>query len=167
MLKGKDNMISINGKRPNNKNYSHEVWLKTVTPQISPAVILSQDAIQEFKEVGGTYSAEYGFSANQVNIVSKSGGNQLHGTVFETVRNDAFDARSAFQAKIPELRQNQFGFVAGGPAYLGKLYNGKDKTFWLANYEGWRIRSGFSATGNAPDPAQLTGDISASGLPAL
>src|SRR5436190_1018541 len=167
MRQGQGNAISINGGRPTSNNYMLDGLVNTDTSLNTPAVILSQDAIQEFKEVGGTYSAEYGFSANQVNIVSKSGGNQLHGTVFETVRNDAFDARSAFQAKIPELRQNQFGFVAGGPAYLGKLYNGRDKTFWLANYEGWRIRSGFSATGNAPDPAQLTGDFSASGLPAF
>ena len=165
MRQGQGNAISINGGRPTSNNYTLDGLVNTDTSLNTPAVILSQDAIQEFKEVGGTYSAEYGFSANQVNIVSKSGGNQVHGTVFETVRNDAFDARSAFQTKIPELRQNQFGFVAGGPAYLGKLYNGKDKTFWLANYEGWRIRNGFSVTGNAPDPAQLTGDFSASGLP--
>lgn len=167
MRQGQGNAISINGGRPESNNYTLDGLVNTDTSLNTPAVILSQDAIQEFKEVGGTYSAEYGFSANQVNIVSKSGGNQLHGTVFETVRNDAFDAKSAFQATIPELRQNQFGFVAGGPVYLGKLYNGKDKTFWLANYEGWRIRNGFSANGNAPDPAQLTGDFSASGLPAF
>jgi len=166
MRQGQGNAISINGGRPESNNYTLDGLVNTDTSLNTPAVILSQDAIQEFKEVGGTYSAEYGFSANQVNIVSKSGGNQLHGTVFETARNDAFDARSAFQQKVPELRQNQFGFVAGGPVYFGKLYNGKDKTFWLANYEGWRIRNGFSDTGNAPDPAQLTGDFSASGLPA-
>src|SRR5438094_2443161 len=167
MRQGQGNAISINGGRPTSNNYTLDGLVNTDTSLNTPAVILSQDAIQEFKEVGGTYSAEYGFSANQVNIVSKSGGNQLHGTVFETVRNDAFDAKSAFQTTVPELRQNQFGFVAGGPAYLGKLYNGKDKTFWLANYEGWRIRSGFSVHGITADPAQLTGDFSASGLPAF
>jgi len=167
MRQGQGNAISINGGRPTSNNYTLDGLVNTDTSLNTPAVILSQDAIQEFKEVGGTYSAEYGFSANQVNIVSKSGGNQLHGTVFETVRNDAFDAKSAFQTTVPELRQNQFGFVAGGPVYLGKLYNGKDKTFWLANYEGWRIRNGFSVNGITPDPAQLTGDFSASGLPAF
>src|SRR5204863_4123554 len=102
------------GGRPTSNNYTLDGLVNTDTSLNTPAVILSQDAIQEFKEVGGTYSAEYGFSANQVNIVSKSGGKQLHGRVFEIGRNDAFDARIAFQAKIPELRQNQFGFVAGG-----------------------------------------------------
>src|SRR5881394_760385 len=167
MRQGQGNAISINGGRPTSNNYTLDGLVNTDTSLNTPAVILSQDAIQEFKEVGGTYSAEYGFSANQVNIVSKSGGNQLHGTVFETNRNDAFDATGHFQNSTPELRQNQFGFVVGGPAYVPKLYDGRDKTFWLANFEGWRIRNGFSANGNAPDPAQLTGDFSSSGLPAF
>ncbi len=85
--------------------------VNTDTALNTPAVILSQDAIQEFKVQSETYSAEYGFSANQVNIVSKSGNNQLHGTAFEFLRNDAFDAKAPFQSAIPELRQNQFGFV--------------------------------------------------------
>jgi hypothetical protein len=122
----------------------------------APAVILSQDAIQEFKVQSETYSAEYGFSANQVNIVSKSGSNQLHGTAFEFLRNDAFDARAPFQSAIPELRQNQFGFVVGGPIYIPKVYDGRNKTFFLVNYEGWRIRNGINQdTFNVPSPAWL------------
>jgi hypothetical protein len=167
MRQGQGNAISINGGRPTSNNYTLDGLVNTDTSLNTPAVILSQDAIQEFKVVGGTYSAEYGFSANQVNIVSKAGTNQLHGAVFETFRNDALDAKGHFQSTVPELRQNQFGFVAGGPVYFGKLYDGRNKTFWLANYEGWRLRNGFSSTGNAPDPAQLAGDFSASGLPAF
>jgi len=166
MRQGQGNAISINGGRPTSNNYTLDGLVNTDTALNTPAVILSQDAIQEFKEQSGGYSAAYGFSANQVNIVSKSGTNSLHGTVFETVRNDAFDAKGHFQDKIPELRQNQFGFVVGGPVYFGKLYDGRNKTFWLANFEGWRIRNGFSASGNTPDPAQLTGDFSAANLPA-
>ncbi len=166
MRQGQGNAISINGGRPTSNNYTLDGLVNTDTSLNTPAVILSQDAIQEFKEQGGTYSAEYGFSANQVNIVSKSGTNQLHGTVFETFRNDALDASTHFQSPTPELRQNQFGFVVGGPASFGKLYDGRNKTFWLVNYEGWRLRNGFIANGNAPDPMQLTGDFSQSGLPA-
>ena len=92
--------------------------VNTDTALNTPAVILSQDAIQEFKVQSETYSAEYGFSANQVNIVSKSGSNQLHGTAFEFFRNDAFDAKAPFQSAIPELRQNQFGFVVCGCFHL-------------------------------------------------
>ena len=111
MRQGEGNAISINGGRPTSNNYTLDGLVNTDTALNTPAVILSQDAIQEFKVQSETYSAEYGFSANQVNIVSKSGSNQLHGSVFEFLRNDAFDAKAPFQSAIPELRQNQFGFV--------------------------------------------------------
>ena len=146
-------------------NYTLDGLVNTDTALNTPAVILSQDAIQEFKVQSETYSAEYGFSANQVNIVSKSGTNQLHGTAFEFLRNDAFDAKAPFQSAIPELRQNQFGFVLGGPIYIPKVYDGRNKSFFLVNYEGWRIRNGINQdTFNVPNPAWLSGDFSGSGL---
>ncbi len=165
MRQGEGNAISINGGRPTSNNYTLDGLVNTDTALNTPAVILSQDAIQEFKVQSETYSAEYGFSSNQVNIVSKSGTNQLHGTAFEFLRNDAFDAKAPFQSAIPELRQNQFGFVVGGPVYIPKLYDGRNKTFFLVNYEGWRIRNGVNQdTFNVPSPAELSGDFSASGL---
>ena len=165
MRQGEGNAISINGGRPTSNNYTLDGLVNTDTALNTPAVILSQDAIQEFKVQSETYSAEYGFSANQVSIISKSGSNQLHGTAFEFLRNDAFDAKAPFQSQIPELRQNQFGFVLGGPIYIPKVYDGRNKTFFLVNYEGWRIRNGVNQdTFNVPDPAQLGGDFSASGL---
>ena len=164
MRQGEGNAISINGGRPTSNNYTLDGLVNTDTALNTPAVILSQDAIQEFKVQSETYSAEYGFSANQINIVSKSGTNQFHGTAFEFLRNDAYDARSTFQQTIPELRQNQFGFVLGGPVYIPKVYDGRNKTFFLVNYEGWRIRNGTNGFYNVPDPAQLSGDFSSSGL---
>lgn len=165
MRQGQGNAISINGGRPTSNNYTLDGLVNTDTALNTPAVILSQDAIQEFKVQSETYSAEYGFSANQVNIVSKSGSNQLHGTAFEFLRNDAFDAKAPFQSAIPELRQNQFGFVVGGPIYIPKVYDGRNKTFFLVNYEGWRIRNGINQdTFNVPNPAELSGDFSGSGL---
>ncbi len=92
MRQGEGNAVSINGGRPEGNNYTLDGLVNTDTALVTPAVILSQDAIQEFKVESGTYSAEYGYSASQINIVSKSGGNQLHGAVFEFNRNDAFDA---------------------------------------------------------------------------
>ena len=165
MRQGEGNAISINGGRPTSNNYTLDGLVNTDTALNTPAVILSQDAIQEFKVQSETYSAEYGFSANQINIASKSGTNQLHGTLFEFLRNDAFDAKAPLQTATPELRQNQFGFVVGGPIYIPKVYDGRNKTFFMVNYEGWRIRNGINQnTFNVPDPAQLTGDFSTSGL---
>jgi len=165
MRQGEGNAISINGGRPTSNNYTLDGLINTDTALNTPAVILSQDAIQEFKIQSETYSAEYGFSANQVNIITKSGSNQLHGTAFEFLRNDAFDAKAPFQQTLPELRQNQFGFVVGGPVYIPKVYDGRNKTFFLVNYEGWRIRNGFDqSTFTVPVAAQVNGDFSASGL---
>src|SRR5205814_530685 len=170
MRQGEGNAISINGGRPTSNNYTLDGLVNTDTALNTPAVILSQDAIQEFKVASETYSAEYGYSANQVNIISKSGTNQLHGSLFEFVRNDAFDARTptpGLTVKNPLLRQNQFGFVVGGPVYIPKLYDGRNKTFFLANYEGWRINNGFTQTAIVPTAAEIGGDFSATGLPAF
>ena len=155
------NAISINGSRPTSNNYLLDGTSNTDTALGTPAAILSVDAIQEFKEQTTTYSAEYGFSANQINIISKTGTNDLHGSVFWFLRNDALDANRFFnnvsgQGKS-KLRQNQPGFVAGGPVYIPKLYNGRNKTFWLANYEGRRTRQGAVDFLNIPTPDQLAG----------
>lgn len=166
MRSGEGNAISINGARPESNNYTLDGMVNTDTALNTPAVILSQDAIQEFKVQSETYSAEFGFSANQVNIVSKSGTNKIHGAIFEFNRNDAFDASTHFQATKPLLRQNQFGFVLDGPVVIPKIYNGHDKTFFLANYEGWRIKNGTSPTNVfVPDPNQLSGNFASAGLP--
>src|ERR1035437_827744 len=92
MRQGEGDAVSINGGRPEGNNYTLDGLVNTDPALVTPAVILSQDAIQEFKVESGTYAAEYGYSASQINIVSKSGTNQLHGTFFESNRNDAFDA---------------------------------------------------------------------------
>ena len=146
--------ISINGARPTSNNYLLDGTSNTDTALGTPAAILSIDAIQEFKEQTATYSAEYGFSANQVNIVSKTGTNDVHGTLFHFLRNDKLDASTFFNnlsdtEKNP-LRQNQFGFVVGGPAV-------KNKTFWLGNYEGRRTRRASLGFLNVPTPDQLDG----------
>lgn len=159
MRQGAGNAISINGSRPTSNNYMLDGTSNTDTALGTPAVVLSVDAIQEFKQQTSTYSAEYGFSANQVNIISKSGTNDLHGTVFWFLRNNALDSRSYFQGAIPPLRQNQPGFVVGGPVLIPKLYNGKNKTFWLVNYEGLRLRQGTDFFGNVPNPSLLAGNF--------
>ena len=92
MRKDAGNAISINGARPTSNNFLLDGTSNTDTALGTPAAILSIDAIQEFKEQTATYSAEYGFSANQINIVSKTGINDMHGTLFHFLRNDALDA---------------------------------------------------------------------------
>ncbi len=105
------------------------------------------DAIQEFKLETSDYSAQFGRAAGAVlNATTKSGTNKFHGDTWEFVRNDAFDAADFFEntASRPksEYRQNQFGFSLGGPVYLPRIYDGHDKTFFFADYEGTRIRQG-------------------------
>ncbi|MGB6191921.1 MAG: carboxypeptidase-like regulatory domain-containing protein, partial [Terracidiphilus sp.] len=170
MRQGQGAAISVNGGRPEGNNYTLDGLVNTDAALVTPAVVLSQDAIQEFKVSSGTYSADQGFSATQVNIVSKGGSNALHGSVFWFDRNNAFDAKpfptandylSGTPTANPVLRQNQFGFVAGGPVYIPKLYDGRNKTFFMANYEGWRVNNGSRQVTQMPNPAILTGDFSA------
>jgi hypothetical protein len=157
MRQGEGDAISINGSRPTSNNYLLDGMVNTDTSLNTPAVVLSVDAIQEFKEQTATYSAEYGYSANQINIISKGGTNDFHGALFEFDRNNFFDARSYFQAGIPPLRQNQFGFVIDGPIYIPKLYDGRNKTFFMANFEGTRIRQGIDNLNLVPTPTELSG----------
>src|SRR5579862_1238487 len=167
---GKGDAISINGGRPEGNNYTLDGLVNTDAALVTPAVILSQDAIEEFKVSSGTYSADQGFSATQINIVSKGGTNSLHGSVFWFDRNDAFDAKpfptatdfiSGLPTSKPVLRQNQFGFVAGGPIFIPHVYDGRNKSFFMANYEGWRITNATQEKNTMPNPAILTGDFSA------
>ena len=161
MRQGAGNAISINGARPTSNNYLLDGTSNTDTALGTPAAILSVDAIQEFKEQTGTYSAEYGFSANQVNIVSKTGTNELHGSAFWFGRNDAFDANQYFNnargVGKNKLRQNQYGFVAGGPLWIPKVYDGRNKSFWLANYEGYKRTAGQTDLLTVPTADQLAG----------
>jgi hypothetical protein len=121
----------------------------------------SIDAIQEFKIQTGTFPAEFGFQAGaNVNIVTKSGTNAPHGTLFNFLRNDKMDARGFFPSSKPKLRQNQFGGTFGGPVYIPKIYNGKDRTFFFSNYEGIRIRQEQFGRFIVPSDAQRGGDLS-------
>src|SRR6266567_2916617 len=177
MRQGEGNAISVNGGRPEGNSYTLDGLVNTDPALVTPAVILSQDAIQEFKVESGNYPAEYGFSASQINIVSKGGSNKLHGALFEDNRNDAYDAlpfptinqfvQGGKKTLNPVLRQNQFGLVMSGPVYIPKLYDGRNKTFWMANYEGWRINNGGIAVENVPNPAVLQGDFSAESYAAI
>lgn len=105
------------------------------------------ETVQEVEVQTGTYSAQYGsYMGVHINMITKGGTNQLHGNAVEFLRNQVLDARSFFTlptpanptAAKPPLRQNQFGFELDGPVVIPKLYNGRDKTFFMASYEGLR-----------------------------
>lgn len=109
----------------------------------------SIDAVEEFKVATSSYSAEFGQSTGAVvQIAMKGGTNRFHGTLWEFLRNDKLAATDYFlnfqlpagSPRLPPnaLRRNQFGIFLGGPAVLGKLYDGRNRTFWSFNYEGTR-----------------------------
>jgi hypothetical protein len=125
------------------------------TPAFEPSI----EAIQEFKAQTETYSAEYGTSANQINIGFKSGTNRFHGTAFDFLRNNFFDARSYFDASVPILRQNDFGYSFGGPVWIPKIYNGRNRTFFFANYEGLRSTTYATEYGVVPSATELSGQF--------
>ena len=101
------------------------------------------ETVQEVEVQTGTYSAQYGaYMGVHLNMVTKGGTNALHGNVVEFIRNDAFDARGFFlpaTSKKTALRQNQYGFEVDGPVILPKIYNGRDKTFFMGSWE--RLRN--------------------------
>jgi hypothetical protein len=174
MRQGKGDAVSINGGRPEGNNYTLDGLVNTDQAMMTPAVVLSQDAIGEFKVESGIYPAENGFGASQVNLVSRGGTNSLHGTLFENNRNNAYDALPFPEVNYgPEkttnaiLKLNQFGFVVDGPVYIPKIYNGRDKTFFMANYEGWRMNNGKTLGDKVPTPAELSGDFTAMTYPAV
>ena len=117
-------------------------------------VNLSIDAIQEFKILQNTFSAEYGRATAVVDVVVRSGTNSLHGTAFEFLRNYDFDARNAFDVTgtKPPLRQNQFGGSLGGPVL-------KDKLFYFVDYEAIRAGVGSTQFSLVPTPAVLSGNL--------
>jgi hypothetical protein len=159
MRQGAGNAISIMGSRPTSNNFMIDGTSNVDTSLGTPAAILSIDIIQEFKEQTATYSAEYGFSANQINIVSKSGTNDFHGSAFAFFRNEGLDARNFFDpagAEKPKLDQKQPGFYVAGPVRL-PFYDGRNKTFFLFNYEATRIERGSSAFYTVPSPAEVSG----------
>jgi hypothetical protein len=152
------NSLSIQGGRPDSNQYMLDGLTINDTYYQTPAVIPSIDAIQEFQEQTKGYSAAYGGGANQINLTTKSGTNQLHGTAYEFLRNSDLDARNFFDPHIiSPLRQNQFGYSLGGPVWIPKLYNGKNRTFFFANYEGLRTHQSSNAFGLVPTTAELNG----------
>jgi len=147
-------MFSTSGRRPqenlyllNGVEYTSASEINN-TPGGVSGQLLGVDAVREFAVVKDSYGAEYGKRPGaQVNIVTASGTNQLHGNIYDFLRNSALDARNFFdQGVIPEFQRNVFGASLGGPLR-------KDKTFLFGNYEGFRQNLGLSDLSLVPDAA--------------
>ena len=119
------------------------------------------DSIGEFKVGGHNDLAEFGGALGGIiNVSTKSGTNELHGTAWEYLRNDFFNARNTFQPAVTVFRQNQYGVSAGGPIVIPKLYNGKNRTFFFGAYEGYRYSRAANNFQHLPTDAELAGDLS-------
>jgi Carboxypeptidase regulatory-like domain/TonB dependent receptor/TonB-dependent Receptor Plug Domain len=159
-----DQTISIEGLRESNTSYLVN-GIETRNARFGNAGIRPDpDAIQEFNVQRGFFTPDYGGSAGIVNTALRSGTNDLHLVAFELVRNKDFDANDYFanaagQSSPPPFTQNQFGATAAGPIIIPKLYNGRNKLFFMFNYEGFRQREGLNLTGLYPSAAQLAGNL--------
>ncbi len=154
---GENGSLSINGSRPNSNNYSLDGADNQDPFFNTPSVFPNPDALEEFSIQTSNYSAELGRNAGAaMNAVTRSGTNNLHGTLFEFLRNQDFDSRPFFAKSVSPFRRNQFGFTVGGPIR-------KDKTFFFASYQGTRVNSSpGTQTPIVPTAAQRTGDFTGS-----
>jgi outer membrane receptor protein involved in Fe transport len=149
---GGQRSIRFNGHSLDDSNFTFDgvdtSGVQEQTQKAETRLNISLESIAEFRVASSVYTAESGSAGGaQVNVVSKSGTNQFHGTLFDYLRNDALDTRSPFDgAQIPPFRLNQFGAQLAGPAI-------KNKAFFLANYEGLRQTLGQTLIGFVPSAA--------------
>ncbi|MCC6395336.1 MAG: TonB-dependent receptor, partial [Bryobacterales bacterium] len=148
---------NLDGVSANTTRSLQKSWVATNAPSL--------EAITEFTVDTNGFKAEYGHAGGGVmNFVSKSGGNEFHGSLYEFLRNNDLDANNFFNNRagisVPVYKQNDFGGSVGGPIVIPKLYSGKNKSFFFVSYEGFRNRAGatgFSQT--IPTPEMYTGDF--------
>jgi hypothetical protein len=151
----KAGVVTVNGGRGRSNNYSVNGGDGNDLFANLPAVQPSADSIEEFRVITNNFDAEYGRNSGAVvNVVTKSGTNQLHGSGFEFFRNKSLNAKGFYDPVKPDSIQNQFGGTIGGPIK-------KDRTFFFGSYEGRRIKLGKSSNPvPLPTEANLSGDFS-------
>lgn len=127
------------------------------------------DAVQEFSVQTNNFSAEYGnVAGGVVNVVTRSGTNDLHGSVFKFYRDGNLNARNFFSTSPDTLKRHQFGAAIGGPVVIPRIYNGRNRTFFFGAYQGTRIRQVVSsARASAFTPEQQAGDFSSIKTPIM
>ncbi|MGZ5529681.1 MAG: TonB-dependent receptor domain-containing protein, partial [Limisphaerales bacterium] len=162
--RGFGQQLTISGARPQQNNYRLDgVSLNDYANGAPGSVLggnLGVDAIQEFSVLTSNYSAEYGkTSGGVVNAITRSGTNDIHGSVYEFLRNSHLDARNYFDVgNIPPFKRNQFGGAIGGPII-------KNRTFFFADYEGIRQSKGITAFDTVPSAAARAGNLSTGFVP--
>jgi hypothetical protein len=150
-----ENKVSVNGAREEDSNWMLDGGDNTSPLRNYGNAVPNPDAVQEFRVATSNFSAEYGRTVGAVvNVVTKSGTNEYHGTLSEFMRNRSLNAREFFRVDKSALVQNQFGGSLGGRLI-------RDKTFFFASFEGFRRRTtGFSNTATVPTTAERGGDFS-------
>src|SRR5436190_18139589 len=158
--------FAVNGTRANSSSYTLDGGLNMDAYNNLAAAFPNPDALQEFSMQTNAYSAVYGRDAGAVvTMVTKSGTNELHGSIFEFLRNDKLNTRNFFAAGVDPLRRNQFGGAIGGPVKLPG-HNGKDRTFYFLSLEGTRqVASSTFSNVVVPSALERMGDFSQSRLP--
>ena len=158
--------LTVNGQRAEYNNFTLDGLDNNETLFGVAVVVPSIDAIQQFKVETSNYSAANARGSGAVvNIAIKSGTNDIHGALFEFLRNDILDARPTFSASNVPLRRNQYGFAIGGPVYLpywaGRphVYRGRNKTFWFADWEQLKLRQFATQFFTLPSVTLRTGNF--------
>jgi hypothetical protein len=151
--------VSVNGGRGRSNNFNVNGGDGNDLFVNAPAIQPTPDSIAEFRVLSNTFDAEYGRNSGAViNVVTKSGTNGLHGSTYEFLRNQMFNAKGYLDLRRPDDKQNQFGGTFGGPII-------KDRTFFFASYEGRRVVHGISSDAvTVPTAAERMGDFSNTGL---
>jgi hypothetical protein len=158
--------FAVNGQRGSATVFALDGF-DTTDPEMGGATFsnFNVDAIQEVQATSGVMPAEFGHgAASFTNVISKSGVNEIHGSFFEFARNAAFDARNYFDHKsvaderrIPPFVRNEFGFTNGGPIVLPHLYDGRNRTFYFGQYQGFRQVLGTTQVFPVPTAAERQG----------
>ncbi|HZT37867.1 MAG TPA: carboxypeptidase regulatory-like domain-containing protein [Bryobacteraceae bacterium] len=152
---------AVNGQRPESNTYLLDGVRNVNRVDGGYALRTPVDAIQEFRILTETAPPEYGGASGAVTtVVTRSGGNELHGNLYEFLRNDALDAHNFFASAVEPLKQNQFGATLGGPLR-------KNRDFLFGYYEGFRNRQGITQSATVPSDAQRAGDFSAALSPLI
>ncbi|HZL50241.1 MAG TPA: TonB-dependent receptor [Terracidiphilus sp.] len=157
-----NNNVSVNGQRPGTSNFlldggfNNDIWRNQGNSGPNP------DAVQEFRMINSNASAEFGrLPGAVVNVITKSGTNSFHGSAYNYLRNNFFDASPYFQKSVNPLKQNQFGGSLGGPVI-------RNRTFLFGSYEMLRLRTASFVSGILlPSAAERAGNFSASGKPVI